>query len=144
MRQRAIFIAIAAIALALLLHFYFHRGPEAKDVEINVKEEQIAPGSLKFEGTIINTGAANISKVVVAADISELKFDDDALRGCKLEAPIAEIRNLRAGETRAVIWYFNQGEDQLRCGRPVHEGEAFTYKTDWSNFRWKVGVIEIE
>src|SRR5215210_7086025 len=132
MRQRILFIVLAAITLSLFFRFYFHRNPKAEDVEINVKEEKIAPGSLRFEGTITNTSTTDISKAVVAAEISELSFKEDELHGCWLVSPIAEIRNLKAGETRAVIWYFNQGKNQLRCGRQVYrDRELFDYTVYW-------------
>ncbi|MBV9211358.1 MAG: hypothetical protein JOZ52_12045 [Acidobacteria bacterium] len=109
-----------------------------------MKEEKISPGSLRFEGTIMNTGSINISRLVVAADISELSFEDAELNGCQLESRIAEIRNLKAGESRSVIWHFTHSPNQLRCGRKVHNGESFDYTVDWTHYRWNVKVVEIE
>ncbi len=145
MNQKHLFLALTTVALALFLRLYFHTGPKPQDVEINVKQEKIAPGSLRFEGNIMNTGAKDISEVIVSATINELRFDDPALEGCALESPIATVRNLKARETREVIWYYEQGDGHLRCGRRVHpEQETFTYRTYWNNFKWNVWVSKVK
>jgi len=145
MTQRNIFLALTAFALALFTGLYFRPGPKAEDVEINVKQEKLAPGSLRFEGTILNTSARDISEVTVSAAITNLSFTDDALNGCGLESRIAKVKNLKAGETRAVIWYFTHDENQLRCGRRVYpDRETVTYTVFWDEYRWTVWVSEVK
>ncbi len=143
--QKHLFLALTTVALAFFLGLYFHTGPKAEDVEINVRQEKNAPGSLRFEGNIINTGAKDISEVTVTATITQLRFDDPALDGCALQSPIATVRNLKAGEAREVIWYYEQGDGHLRCGRTIHPNqETFTYTTYWNSFKWNVWVSKVK
>ncbi|HEV2859605.1 MAG TPA: hypothetical protein VGX48_01205 [Pyrinomonadaceae bacterium] len=145
-KQRALFIFLTTLALGAASFFYVHRKPKVGDVELNIKAEYQAPGAVMFEGTIMNTGDADIEECVIGARISGVKFEDEALSNCEMVSTIATVRNLKARETRDVVWYFNHDDSHLeKIPAGYNDGAAFTYTVYWTpNFRWRLSVAGVK
>jgi hypothetical protein len=144
--QKTLFIFLTTLVLGLAAYFYTNRETKIEDVQINITSEYLAPGSVRFEGTIINTGDRDIEECTIAAKIWELKFYDEALSNCKLVSTIAKVRNLKARETRLVVWYFNSDNSDLEnIPKGYNNNEPFTYTASWANCcRWRVFVASVK
>jgi hypothetical protein len=150
--QKLLFIFLTTLTLGLAAYFYAHGQyyahgqPKIEDVEINLTAEPTAPGCVRFEGAIINTGEREIEECTVTARISKVRFYDEALRDCEMVSTIAKVKNLKARETRSVVWYFNDYESNLDGIPKGYNNDApFNYRVDWANgFRWRVGIAEVK
>jgi hypothetical protein len=144
--QKTLFIFLTTLVLGLTTYFYTGHEPKVEDIQINVKTEYLAPGSVRFEGTIINTGDLDIEGCTVAAGIRELNFLDEDLSNCELMSTIAEVKNLKARETRSVVWYFNSDKSHLEGVPKGYNNDApFTYRVNWAtNFKWRVWIAAVK
>jgi len=144
--QKTLFIFLTTLALGLAAYFYTRRAPSTGDIQLNIKSEYLAPGSVRFEGTIMNTGDREIEEFTVAAGIRELRFLDQALNNCEMVASIAKVKNLKAREIRPVVWYFNSEDSHLEgIPKGYNNDEPFNYRVDWAtNFKWRVWVDKVK
>jgi hypothetical protein len=146
MNRTQLGIAFSLIAFMLSLVYYFsYFSPDIEDIQISVKSEELSYGHIQFEGFITNTGSADISEATVYVKISNIEFSDEDLNGSYLYDEVKVVKNLKAGETRPVIFRFKVGKDQIKGYPPKYNGgKPFRFTVYFTNYKWRVGVAAIK
>lgn len=142
--QLGIAFSLVAFILSLVWYFTFFT-PNIKDIQMSFKSQELSKGNIQFEGFVTNTANSNASEVTIFVKIYDLKFADADLDGSYLYEEIATVKNLKAGETRPIIFRFKHDHDQLE-GYPANynNGKGFNYTIDWDNYKWRVGIANIK
>lgn len=146
MNRTQLGIAFSLVALVLSLIYYFtFFSPKPEDIQMSFKSQEISNGYIQFEGFITNTASSAVSEATVFVKIYDIKFNNPDLNGSYLYQEVETVKNIKAGETRPIIFRFKQGNNQLE-GYPANynNGEPFNFTPDWSNYKWRVGIKNLK